>query len=54
VFSFGQNDPWPFGFNALILSAFLNDVPSLAGRGSFYHRYAQLIFSRQFIACPTA
>jgi hypothetical protein len=52
VMSFGENDPWPFGYNALILSAFMNDVPSpLAG---WWVRYGQLVLSRLSIACPQA
>jgi hypothetical protein len=51
VFSFGQNDPWPLGWNCLALNAYMNEVPAAQ---AFYHRYAQLIFSKQFIAVPQA
>jgi hypothetical protein len=49
VFSFGENDPWPLGFNCIAFNAYMNDVKSTQ---AFYHRCAQMIFSKQFIACP--
>lgn len=38
----------PQGWNALILSAYQNGQQN----GEFYHRYDQIIFSKQFIPCP--
>jgi len=49
VMSFGENDEWPFGYNALILSGFMNDIPSNTG---WTINYGQLIYSRLSIACP--
>jgi hypothetical protein len=43
----------PFGWNWLNFTAFTGGavaVPSVAG---YYHRHDQVIFSNQFIACPT-
>ena len=39
----------PFGYNAIILSSYTN---SLNCPSDFWHRYAQLIFSKAFIPCP--
>ncbi|MDH3380813.1 MAG: hypothetical protein OEQ39_28195 [Gammaproteobacteria bacterium] len=38
----------PFGWNAIILSDYNNGQEN----SEFYHRYDQLIFSRNFIPCP--
>jgi hypothetical protein len=38
------------GFNAMICSGFMNDVPAVAG---WYHRYDQIIFSKAFVNPPT-
>jgi len=40
---------YPFGYNALILSSYNNgnNCPS-----EFWHRWAQVIFSKEFIPCP--
>lgn len=40
----------PKGYNAIILSAYQNGQNC----SEFYHRYCQLIFSKQFIPCPLA
>lgn len=42
---------FPFGYNALICSSYNNgnNCPS-----DFWHRYAQVIFSKSFIPCPQA
>lgn len=39
----------PKAWNAFMLSGYMNNVPAATG---WYHRYTQVIFSRQFIACP--
>jgi hypothetical protein len=49
VWSFGQNDPWPRGFNSFAFNAFMNQVNATQ---AFYHRYTQVIFSRQYVPCP--
>jgi hypothetical protein len=38
----------PMGYNALILSAYHNGL----NNSEFWHRYCQIIFSKQFIPCP--
>lgn len=40
----------PQGYNAIILSAYQNGL----NNSEFWHRYCQLIFSKQFIPCPQA
>lgn len=40
----------PQGYNAIILSAYQNGL----NNSEFWHRYCQLIFSKQFISCPQA
>lgn len=46
VFSFGQGDPWPMGFNAFAFNAFMNEVNATT---AFYHRYTEAIFSRMWV-----
>jgi len=54
VFAYGVNgNPHPPAFNALICSGFMN--AATAGSNAvegWQHRYAQIICSKQFIACP--
>jgi hypothetical protein len=38
-------------FNSICPSAYMNNVPAVLG---WHHRFDQVIFSRQFIACPQA
>lgn len=42
---------WDNGWNALILATYNNDNDM---NEDFYHRYTQVIFSKQVIACPMA
>lgn len=53
VWSFGGDDPTPYGWNAFKPWAYMNagSTTSDAAVG-FYHRYDQIIFSRQFVPCP--
>jgi hypothetical protein len=44
-------DPAPNGWNMFEPSAYTNNVKAVQG---WYHRYAQVIFSKQFITCPQA
>jgi hypothetical protein len=39
------------GWNSFLASAYMNGAPAAVG---WYHRYTQIIFSKQFIACPQA
>ena len=48
----GNADPYemhPPAFNSVCPSAYMNNVAAALG---WYHRYDQLIFSKQFIPCP--
>jgi hypothetical protein len=51
------NVPLPFdvrqGQNAVILSAYMNRFQGNRINTQFYHRWTQLIFSKQFIPFPT-
>jgi hypothetical protein len=44
------DDGYNFGWNAIILSDYNNGLEN----SEFYHRYDQLIFSKNFIPCPQA
>jgi len=55
VWSYGETDPWPYGFNDVALNAFMNATGVTADalpEAGWYHRCAQIIFSRQYIPCP--
>lgn len=49
VWSFGEFDATPYGWNAVQMWAFMNGVNSVAG---WTHRYDEIIFSKEFIPCP--
>ena len=49
IWSFGENDSTPYGWNAFKPWAYMNNVKAVNG---WYHRYDQIIFSREFIPCP--
>lgn len=51
VFEFNQSVP--FGWSVFEPSAYMNGSPALQNAG-WTHRYTQVIFSKQPIACPTA
>lgn len=46
VWSYGQGDPWPNGFNSFAFNAYMNDVNAVQ---AYYHEYTQVIFSRRWI-----
>lgn len=49
VWSFGENDPTPYGWSAFKPWGYMNGVPAVEG---WYHRYDEIIFSKEFIPCP--
>lgn len=43
-------DPAPNAYNVLKLAAYMNSNPAVGG--GFYHRYTQIVFSKDTIPCP--
>ena len=49
VWSFGEFDSTPYGWNAFKPWAYMNGVNAVEG---WYQRYDEIIFSKEFIPCP--